>query len=87
MLTELRQEHQQISNAILTLEGFAYGLGKRRGRPPAWLSAMKSAGKDEPVKKRRRARLSAEGRARIAAAAKKRWADWKKKQPAKATKS
>lgn len=38
MLAELRQEREQIEEAILTLERLAQGQGKRRGRPPAWLT-------------------------------------------------
>ena len=38
MLADLRQEREQIEEAILTLERLAQGQGKRRGRPPAWLS-------------------------------------------------
>lgn len=38
MLAELRQEREQIEEAILTLERLARGRGKRRGRPPAWLA-------------------------------------------------
>jgi hypothetical protein len=45
MLTELRQEREQIEEAILTLERLARGRGKRRGRPPAWLSALKKRGR------------------------------------------
>lgn len=41
MLTELRAEREQIEEAILSLERLARGRGKRRGRPPAWLSEMK----------------------------------------------
>lgn len=52
MLAELRQERAAIEEAILTLERLAKGQGKRRGRPPAWMSALK--GKEEaPAKKRR----------------------------------
>jgi hypothetical protein len=39
MLAELRQERAQIEQAIVILERLARGRGKRRGRPPAWLSA------------------------------------------------
>ncbi|MFN3323815.1 MAG: hypothetical protein ACK5AZ_09995 [Bryobacteraceae bacterium] len=39
MLAELRQEREQIEEAILSLERLARGRGKRRGRPPAWMSA------------------------------------------------
>lgn len=37
MLTELKDEREQIEEAILTLERLAQGRGKRRGRPPLWL--------------------------------------------------
>lgn len=37
MLTELKEEREQIEEAILTLERLAQGRGKRRGRPPLWL--------------------------------------------------
>ena len=40
ILVELRQERQQIEEAILSLERLARGRGKRRGRPPAWMSAV-----------------------------------------------
>ncbi|MEO8659986.1 MAG: hypothetical protein ABI693_16060 [Bryobacteraceae bacterium] len=46
MLTELRQEREQIEEAILSLERLARGRGKRRGRPPAWMStAVKKRGR------------------------------------------
>jgi len=41
MLQELRNEREQIEEAILTLERLARGRGKRRGRPPAWLSEVR----------------------------------------------
>lgn len=41
MLAELRQEREAIEEAILTLERLARGQGKRRGRPPAWMAALK----------------------------------------------
>jgi hypothetical protein len=40
MLAELRQEREQIEEAILSLERLARGRGRRRGRPPAWLNQM-----------------------------------------------
>jgi hypothetical protein len=46
ILVELRQERTQLEEAILSLERLARGRGRRRGRPPAWLS--------EPAKKRGR---------------------------------
>jgi len=45
MLTELRQEREQIEEAIVTLERLARGRGRRRGRPPAWLAAIKRRGR------------------------------------------
>jgi hypothetical protein len=37
MLEELKEEREQIEEAILTLERLARGRGRRRGRPPLWL--------------------------------------------------
>ena len=58
MLAELRAEREQIEQAILVLERIAAGRGRRRGRPPAWMTGMKRRGrppgsknkpKDEPI--------------------------------------
>lgn len=48
MLAELRAEREAIEEAILTLERLAQGQGRRRGRPPAWLSAIRKE-KEPPV--------------------------------------
>jgi hypothetical protein len=45
MLADLRQERQQIEEAILTLERLAQGRGRRRGRPPAWMATIKRRGR------------------------------------------
>ncbi len=45
MLTELRQEREQIEEAILSLERLARGRGKRRGRPPSWMQEVKKRGR------------------------------------------
>ncbi len=45
MLADLRQEREAIEEAILTLERLARGRGKRRGRPPAWLTEVKKRGR------------------------------------------
>jgi hypothetical protein len=45
MLAELRQERDQLDEAILTLERLASGRGRRRGRPPAWMSEIKHRGR------------------------------------------
>jgi len=41
ILTEMRQEHAQLTEAIIAIELMAAGQGKRRGRPPG----SKNAGK------------------------------------------
>jgi len=40
ILSDLRQEREQVEEAILSLERLARGRGKRRGRPPAWLAEV-----------------------------------------------
>jgi hypothetical protein len=45
MLAELRQEREQVEEAIITLERLVLGRGKRRGRPPAWMTATKKRGR------------------------------------------
>lgn len=56
ILVELRQEREQIEEAIISLERLARGRGKRRGRPPSWMKeaeqrkrtrTAKLQGKDE----------------------------------------
>jgi hypothetical protein len=39
MLADLRDERTQIEEAIIVIERLARGQGKRRGRPPAWMTA------------------------------------------------
>jgi hypothetical protein len=78
MLEELRQERSMIEEAIVALERIMRSgtvAPKRRGRPPKALSAVASA--TAASKKRE---LSPEGRARIAEAAKKRWAEARAKK-------
>jgi hypothetical protein len=45
MLAELRLEREAIEEAIMTLERLARGRGRRRGRPPAWMSQIKRRGR------------------------------------------
>jgi len=45
ILAELRQERDQLEEAILSLERLAVGRGRRRGRPPAWMSEAKKRGR------------------------------------------
>lgn len=39
MLADLREQRAQIEEAIIAVERMAMGQGKRRGRPPAWVTA------------------------------------------------
>lgn len=54
ILAELRAERAQLEEAILSLERLARGRGKRRGRPPAWLSPEISAPVPEAPRRRGR---------------------------------
>jgi DNA invertase Pin-like site-specific DNA recombinase len=45
MLAELRQEREQVEEAIMMLERLARGRGKPRGRPPAWMTPIKRRGR------------------------------------------
>jgi DNA invertase Pin-like site-specific DNA recombinase len=45
MLADLRQEREQIEEAIVTIERLARGRGKRRGRPPSWMTTIKRRGR------------------------------------------
>ena len=51
ILVELRQERDQVTEAIMCIERMAVGHQKRRGRPPAWVV---SARQRTPTKKRGR---------------------------------
>ena len=45
ILTELLQERDQLDMAIVSIERLAASSGqRRRGRPPAWMSALKTDG-------------------------------------------
>ena len=52
ILAELKAEREQIEEAIVSLERLARGRGKRRGRPPAWMSPSETEA-DVSVPKRR----------------------------------
>ncbi len=80
MIAELQAQLQQINEAILTLERLAQGsTAKRRGRPPKWISEVRSELSPEPAAPAKRGRpskrtLTPEARARMAEAQKRRWA-------------
>jgi hypothetical protein len=48
ILAELKSERAQIEEAILSLERLAQGRGRRRGRPPAWISEMTEKRRGRP---------------------------------------
>ena len=60
MLAELRQERQQLEEAIVTLERLARGRGKRRGRPPAWMQEVKRRGRPPGSKNKKTLQASAD---------------------------
>jgi hypothetical protein len=45
MLAELRAEREQVEEAIIVLERMARGRGRRRERPPKWMTGMKRRGR------------------------------------------
>jgi hypothetical protein len=59
ILGELRQEREQLEEAILSLERLARGRGKRRGRPPAWMTEAKKRGRPAGSKNRAQKTTSA----------------------------
>jgi hypothetical protein len=71
MIAALRAERVAIDEALIVLERLAGSHGKRRGRPPAWMAAIRTA--SSPATKRTRV-MSAETRKKMADAQKKRWA-------------
>ncbi len=77
MLSELRSERDRLSEAIIVIERLAVSGGKRRGRPPKWMAAIKATGPDTtPTSKR--CPFSTATRKKMAAAQRKRWAARKK---------
>jgi hypothetical protein len=50
MLSELRTEREAVEQAIIVLERIAAGRGKRRGRPPAWMTQVKKRGRPKGSK-------------------------------------
>ena len=49
ILVELRQEREQIEDAIVSLERLARGRGKRRGRPPSWMKEVGEKRRGRPL--------------------------------------
>jgi hypothetical protein len=74
MLSELRSERAHLEEAILVLERLARGHGKRRGRPPKWMSESRVQDQLSHTEPRKKRVISPEARAKMAAAQRKRWA-------------
>lgn len=72
MIAELREQKQALEESIMMLERLARSQGKRRGRPPLFLSQTGTPRKRRP--------FSAETRKKMAAAQRKRWAAMRKKK-------
>ena len=64
LVDELKSERKVIEDAIVTLERLATGLGKRRGRKPAWM-----ASRTDGVPKRRGRPPGSKNKPKSAAAA------------------
>ena len=77
MIAELREQKQALEETMLILERIARGQGKRRGRPPAFLSQAGVVTKTGIPRKRRP--FSAETRKKMAASQRRRWAALRKK--------
>jgi hypothetical protein len=74
VIGDLREYRAQIDQAIMALEKLARERGKKRGRPPKWMSEV-------PTKKRQ---FSEETKKKMAAAQKRRWAAVRKQKKAAA---
>ena len=68
MLADLRQEREHIEEAILTLERLARGRGKRRGRPPAWMTEIRRRGRPPGSKNKPKTDARATPKATVTAA-------------------
>jgi hypothetical protein len=69
ILADLRQERDQLEEAILSLERLATGRGRRRGRPPAWMSEAKKRGRPPGSKNKVHAAQKAQPQVKTATAA------------------
>src|SRR6266487_1166185 len=74
LLAQLRTEREMLEEAILALERLARGSGKRRGRPPKWMTELNTEPTEEAPSPAKKRVISAESRKRMAEAQRKRWA-------------
>lgn len=68
ILDELRQEREQLEEAILSLERLARGRGKRRGRPPSWMVDAKKRGRPAGSKNKTVTKATSQAKTSSAAA-------------------
>jgi len=68
ILTELRQEREQLEEAIMSLERLARGRGRRRGRPPSWMSEITQRKRGRPPGSKNKPRAEVKGASKSAAA-------------------
>jgi len=81
MLSEFRSELKTIEEAIMVLERLARGSGKRRGRPPKWMSVIRSKEtRQDQERTAPKREISPEMRAKMAAGQKRRWAAFRASQ-------
>ncbi len=59
ILSELKQEREQLEEAIQSLERLARGREKRPGRPPAWMAVEKRRGRPPGSKNKTQAKAAA----------------------------
>jgi hypothetical protein len=78
MIAELREQKQALEETMILLERLARSQGKRRGRPPLFLSKVLSRASQTGARKRRP--FSAQTRKKMAAAQRRRWAAIRKKK-------
>jgi len=63
ILADLRQEREQIEEAILSLERLARGRGRRRGRPPTWMTEITAKRRGRPPGSKNKTSTKAAGTA------------------------
>ena len=68
ILADLRQEREQLEEAILSLERLALGRGRRRGRPPLWMAEVKRRGRPPGSKNKAPSAAKAPAQAKTATA-------------------
>lgn len=58
ILAQLRQEREQIDEALLSLERLARSRGRTRGQPPAWMPEVTTKRRGRPLGSKSNARAT-----------------------------